>query len=197
MSFIGISIGEVEGGEGNYLFEPDPVTWAALDGWVWLLLKRGWGCHRFFPFGVPSLKQVLGGFVLTLAFCKGLMIDGMGGGSWCGDVFYPCDFCRNLQLASWMLRFISWPCCCVCFFSLTLKRSGLPLLDPRALNMDNWRTGDPNFERVENLGSLDTLLLCQQKMWRKIVPNRKISSIHISCQKVVLDSVEKSHLDPG
>lgn len=165
-----------------------PIRWPGLH-----LMDEFGSCLK----GYCTLKQVLLGFVLTLAFCKGLMIDGMGGGSWCGDVFYPCHFCRNLQLASWMLRFISWPCCCVCFFSLTLKRSGLLLLDPRALNMDNWRTGDPNFERVENLGSLDTLLLCQQKMWRKIVPNRKISSIHISCQKVVLDSVEKSHLDPG
>ena len=26
--------------------------------------------------------------------------------------------------------------------------SSVSVLDPRALKMDNWRTGDPNFERV-------------------------------------------------
>ena len=53
MSFIGISIGEVEGGEGNYLFEPDPVTWAALDRGFGSCLKGADDAIVSFLFGVP------------------------------------------------------------------------------------------------------------------------------------------------
>ena len=89
------------------------------------------------------------------------MIDGMGGGWQLNAVDMEMCFTHAISagISSWQAECLDSSAAFV-----FLNGSGLPLLDARALNMDNWRTGDPNFERVENLGSLDTLLLCQQKM---------------------------------
>ena len=64
MSFIGISIGEVEGGEGQYLFEPDPVTWAALDGGFGSCLKG----LMVSPFFFEYLEASLGRFCFDIGF---------------------------------------------------------------------------------------------------------------------------------